>query len=70
MFAPRKRLKTLFQASTGDETSLKLRAEWYSAQPAGFSTGGAGAVPEPGTLSLLGSGLAGLAGVFGRRFRS
>jgi hypothetical protein len=34
MSAPPKRLKTLFQASTGDETSLKLRAEWCSASPA------------------------------------
>jgi PEP-CTERM motif len=33
----------------------------------GFATGAA-AVPEPGTLSLLGTGLACLAGVFRRRF--
>jgi hypothetical protein len=35
----------------------------------GFATGAA-AVPEPGTLSLLGTGLACLAGVFRRRFAS
>jgi hypothetical protein len=35
----------------------------------GFAHNGS-SVPEPGTLSLLGTGLAGLAGVFRRRFRS
>jgi len=36
----------------------------------GPQTGFASSVPEPGTLSLLGTGLAGLAGIFRRRFRS
>ena len=36
----------------------------------GFATGGGAAVPEPGTLSLLGTGLACLAGFFRRRLRS
>jgi hypothetical protein len=35
----------------------------------GFASNGS-TVPEPGTLSLLGTGLAGLAGIFRRRFRS
>jgi PEP-CTERM motif len=34
----------------------------------GFASGGALATPEPGTLSLLGTGLLGLAGVLRRRF--
>ena len=36
----------------------------------GFATGKGATVPEPGTLSLLGTGLACLAGVFRRRFAS
>jgi len=36
----------------------------------GFATGHLTATPEPGTLSLLGTGIVGLAGVFRRRFLS
>jgi len=36
----------------------------------GFAVGGPTTVPEPGTLSLFGTGLVGLAGFFRRRFLS
>jgi hypothetical protein len=36
----------------------------------GFATGNLTTVPEPGTLSLLGTGIVGLAGIFRRRFLS
>jgi hypothetical protein len=37
-------------------------------QNTGFANGHSSAVPEPGTLSLLGTGILGLAGVMRRRF--
>jgi len=36
----------------------------------GFAIGGGSSVPEPGTLSLLGTGIVGIAGLFRRRFLS